>query len=204
MKKLKVNNQFDQFDENDDAFDNVSSFEEARAIINARLNHLCSDLSYHSDTEDALFNEIIKAYEDRKISLMDLYAGYYAPCKVSEPTFVPNGQGDMNDVMISFSEGFNEFINSMEKQYINFMIGRRRAAILLNKILSIDLPYSRLIYLYYYKRRDPIEISESLFISRATFYRLKSLGIDELTKLYFPNDDKDKDKDESGNGKEAG
>ena len=201
MKNIKL---YDQFNENDDAIEKVASFEEARAIINARLNHLCSDLSYHSETEDTLFNEIFKAYEDRKINLMDLYAGYYAPCKVSEPTFVPNRQGDMNDVMISFSEGFNDFIKSMEKQYINYMIRRRRAAILLNKILSISLPYSRLMYLYYYKRRDPVEISEDLFVSRATFYRLKAIGIDELTKLYYSPDKKNKDKDESGNGKEAG
>ena len=192
MKKINVNTQFS---------DNDASFEEARAIINSRLNHLRSDLSDHSETEDILFNEIYKAYEDRKISLMDLYACYYAPCKVSEPTFLPNGQGDMNDVMISFSEGFKDFIASMEKQYVNCLMRRRRATILLNKMLSINLPYSRIMYLYYYKKKDPDEISESLFISRATFYRMKSVAINDLTRLYFSP--KRKKPEKSGNDKAA-
>ena len=41
------------------------------------------------------------------------------------------------------------------------------------------------MYLYYYKKKDPSEISESLFISRATFYRLKSVAINTLTSLYY-------------------
>ena len=91
----------------------------------------------------------------------------------------------MNEVMINFSEGFNDFITSMEEQYVSCLIKRRRATILLSKMLSIQLPYSRLMYLYYYKKKDPSEISESLFISRATFYRLKSVAINTLTSLYY-------------------
>ena len=199
MRNLKSNNRISNID---DAIENVSSFEEAKAIINARLNHLCADLTDHTETEDNLFNEIYKAYEDRKISLMDIYACYYAPCKVSEPTFLPNGQGDMNDVMIDFSEGFNDFITSMEEQYVNCLIRRRRATILLNKMLSISLPYSRLMYLYYYKKKDPGEISESLFISRATFYRMKAAAINTLTSLYFSP--KEKETNDSGNSEAAG
>ncbi len=182
MKKTKENRQISIFD---DAIENVASFEEARAIINARLNNLCEDLTEHSETEDKYFNEICKAYEDQKINFMDLYAGYYAPCKVSDPLYLPKGEGDMNEVMINFSEGFNDFITSMEEQYVSCLIKRRRATILLSKMLSIQLPYSRLMYLYYYKKKDPSEISESLFISRATFYRLKSVAINTLTSLYY-------------------
>ena len=183
MKKTKSNKQISNID---DAIENVASFEEARAVINARLNCLCADLNDHSDNEDRYFNEICKAYEDKKMSFMDLYAGYYAPCKVTDPTFVPKGEGDMNEVMLDFSEGFNDFIHSMEEQYVSCLIRRRRATILLSKMLSIQQPYSRLMYLYYYKKQDPAQISESLFISRATFYRLKSMAINTLTSLYYP------------------
>ena len=176
----------------DEAIENVASFEEARAIINARLNRLCEDLADYPETENKLLNEICKVYEDRKISFMDLYAGYYAPCKVSDPTYVPKGQGDMNDVMINFSEGFDDFVKSMEEQYVNCLIRRRRATILLSRMLSIRLPYSRLMYLYYYKKKDPDEISESLYISRATFFRLKSFAINELTEMYYTPKGKDK------------
>lgn len=182
----------------DDALENVASFEEARAIINSRLNNLCSDLLDHPVKEDRYFNEICKAYEDQKISFMDIYAGYYAPCKVSDPLFLPKGQGDMNDVMINFSEGFNDFITSMEEQYVSCLMRRRRATILLSKMLSIQLPYSRLMYLYYYKKQDPKVISESLFISRATFYRLKSVAINTLTSLYYhPENAAQEDREQS-------
>ncbi len=182
----------------DEAIENVASFEEARAIINARLNRLCEDLADYPETENKLLNEICKVYEDRKISFMDLYAGYYAPCKVSDPTYVPKGQGDMNDVMINFSEGFNDFVKSMEEQYVNCLIRRRRATILLSRMLSIRLPYSRLMYLYYYKKKDPDEISETLYISRATFFRLKSFAINELTEMYYTPKGKDKKSPDAG------
>ncbi|MBR3247976.1 MAG: hypothetical protein IKG03_06235 [Clostridiales bacterium] len=197
MKKTKIEKTVSNID---DAIENVASFEEAKAIINTRLNHLCADLTDCSDMEDKYFKEICKAYDDKKMSFMDLYAGFYAPCKVSDPLFLPKGQGDMNDVMINFSEGFNEFIASMEEQYVTCLIRRRRATILLSKMLSIQLPYSRLMYLYYYKKQDVSEISESLYISRATFYRLKSVAINTLTGLYFPPRDTGTD----GHGGKAG
>ena len=175
----------------DDSIENVASFDEARAIIKSRLSRLNADLTEHTDTEDKLLSEICKAYEDKNVDFMDIYAGYYAPCNVSDPVYVPKGQGDMNDVMISFSEGYNEFITSLEEQYVGCLIRRRRATILLSRMLSIKLPYSRLMYLYYYKKQDPEEISESLYISRATFFRLKSAAITALTSLYYSSDDGD-------------
>ncbi len=169
----------------DDALENAVSFEEARAIITARLNHLCTDLSDCPEIEQRFIKEINKVYEDQKVSLMDLYAGFYSPCKISDTVFEPKGQGDMNDVMIDFSEGFDEFVESLEESYVNSMMRRRRAAILLKRMLSLKLPYSRLMYLYYYKRLDPVAIIDDLFISRATFYRIKSVAINILTSMYF-------------------
>ena len=199
MKKYDSNRYLGDMD---DTIENVSSFEEARAIINTRLNHLCADLKERSDSEDRYFDEICKALEDQKLSFMDIYAGYYAPCKVSDPVFLPKGQGDMNEVMVNFSDGFNDFITSMEEQYVSCLIRRRRATILLSKMLSIQLPYSRLMYLYYYKKMDPRDISADLYISRATFYRLKSNAINALTSLYYQPDKQSGDSRE--NGEKAG
>ena len=182
----------------DEAVENAASFEEARAIINARLNHLCVDLADCPEVEEHLIQAISKAYEDQKIRLMDLYAGFYSPCKISDTVFMPKGQGDMNDVMIDFSEGFDEFIESLEESYVNLMIRRRRAAILLKRMLSLNLPYSRLMYLYYYKRLDPVDITDDLFISRATFYRIKSMAINTLTRMYYsPKGDDPDDPDDN-------
>jgi hypothetical protein len=49
---------------------------------------------------------------------------------------------------------------------------------------------------------DPREISEDLYISRATFYRLKSIAINTLTQLYYQPDKRSRDSQE--NGEKAG
>ena len=172
---------------NGDMIGNASSFEEARAIIVTRLNYLRADISYHTTAEEALFAELCKAHEDKKQRLMDLYAKFYSPCKVSDPAFISGGQKDMNDLMINFSEGYDKFIMSMEKEYMELTQRRRRATMLLSKILSIKYPLSRLLYLYYYVNLDPGKISDALYISRATFYRLKSHAINTLTAIYYPH-----------------
>ena len=170
----------------DEAIENATSFEEARAIIVSRLNRLREDLAFNTSIEDPIVSEICKVRDDSSINLMDLYAGYYSPCKVSEPAFVPKGQGDMNDIMISFSEGFSEFIESLEEQYVDLIIRRRRATILLNRMLSVNLPLARLMYLYYYQRIDLGEVTRKLYCSRATFYRIKNAGLTILTGIYYP------------------
>jgi hypothetical protein len=175
----------------DEAIENATTFEEARAIIVSRLNDLRGDLSDKSPLEDSIVAEIFRAREDKKQSLMDLYAGYFSPCKVTDTGFIPKAQTDMNELMINFSEGFKTFIQSMEEQYVNTIIRRRRATILLNRMLTIKMPCALIMYLYYYKHLDAQEVEDLLFISRATFYRLKSYSINAITKLYYPSDKKD-------------
>ena len=175
--------------ESDDLLENVSSFEEAREIIRSRLRHLRYDLSNYSTVEDSLSADICKAHEEKKMSVMDMYAALYSPCKVSDPAFAPKSEGDMNDVMLDFSEGFDRFVESMEEEYVEMIMKRRRAVILLSKMLSFGFPYSRILYLCYYKAEDPKTISDQLYISRATFYRLKSTAVDALTELYYKRED---------------
>lgn len=175
----------------------VSSFAEARAIINARLNHLREDLADVPEIEERLLKEIEKAHDDKRISLMDLYAGFYSPCKIADTCFEPKGNGDMNDVMLDFSKGFDEFIESMEEQYVECIIKRRRAAVLLKRMLSLGLPFSKILYLSYYKKLEPNEIIKNNFFSRATFYRLKSFAINTLTSLYYPSNKKNGGDEES-------
>ncbi|MBR4404329.1 MAG: DUF1492 domain-containing protein [Clostridiales bacterium] len=184
----------------DEAIENATTFEEARAIIVSRLNALRSDLSDKSPVEDTIIAEICRAREDKKQSLMDLYAGYFAPCKVTDPAYKPKAQGDMSELMINFSEGYKAFINSLEEQYVNSIIKRRRATILLNRMLSIKMPCALIMYLYYYKHMDVEEVKDLLYMSRATFYRLKSYAINAITKLYYPSDMKKNDDDDDNGG----
>ena len=187
----------------DEAIENATTFEEARAIIVSRLNALRSDLSDKSPVEDTIIAEICRAREDKKQSLMDLYAGYFAPCKVTDPAYKPKAQGDMSELMINFSEGYKAFINSLEEQYVNSIIKRRRATILLNRMLSIKMPCALIMYLYYYKHVDQADILDRLFISRATFYRIKSAAINSLTKMYYSSKKKKGTSDDGGGSKES-
>ena len=184
----------------DEEIENANSFEEARAIIVSRLNNLHVDLYARVPGEEAMLNEILKAHKDKFQGLMDIYAGFYSPCKVADTSFQPRGQADMNDIMIDFSEGFEKFIESLEERYVEMIIARRRATELLGKMLSLKLPFSQLLYLYYYKRVHPEDVFSLLFFSRATFYRMKGEAITELTRMYYPynknkdnNNDNDKD-----------
>lgn len=169
----------------DNAIENARSFAEAKSIMKQRLVHLRVDLQSHSQAEETLLASICSAQEDRKKALMDLYAGFYSPCKVTDTTYLPKAQGDMNDVFLDFSEGFDLFVKAMEENYVEMILRRRRASILLNKVLSFSYPYSRILYLYYYKNEDPIAIAAKLYISRATFYRMKSSAIESLTSMYY-------------------
>ena len=130
--------------------------------------HLGSD-NHEFITADTIYFAIVENIREYLSSLLD------------------GGQKDMNDLMINFSEGYDKFIMSMEKEYMELTQRRRRATMLLSKILSIKYPLSRLLYLYYYVNLDPGKISDALYISRATFYRLKSHAINTLTAIYYPH-----------------
>ena len=186
---MKEKKGFD-FRNSDDSIEDVASFEEARAIVSQRLSNLREDLSVRTGAEESLFAELIRTGEERNRSLMDLYACFYSPCKVSDTEYVPKAQGDMNDVMIDFSNGYEEFVKSMEEEYSTLMSRRRRAQGLLRRILSIPYPYSRVMYHFYYLAEEPEKISEELFISRATFYRIKSVALNILTSMYYDPENK--------------
>lgn len=174
----------------DDSIEDVSTFEEARSIVSQRLINLRKDLAEYPAAEKSLFAELVRADEERNKSLMDLYAGYYSPCNVSDTEYSPKGQCEMNDIMIDFSNGYEKFVKNMEDEYVDLMHKRRRALSLLRNMLSISYPYSRVMYHFYVLQEDPGLISEQLFISRATFYRLKSVALNILTSMYYHPDGK--------------
>ncbi len=186
-KNIKIKHKKIEVKDIDDEMKDISSFDEARAIIETRLNHLHSDLFIRTKAEEALLNNILKSEDEIKTALMDVYAGYYSPCKVTDTVFVPKGDGDMNDMMIDFSEGYDDFVRDMQVAYAEKLDRKRKAAQLVKNILSLKYPYSRVLYLSYYQLKDPDDVADMLYFSRATFYRSKSLGINMLTKIYYPH-----------------
>lgn len=164
----------------------VETFEQAMNIMKRRLKYLRIDLGIQSDIENALLTEFRMLCEDKNRNILDYYTHFYAPCKVSdtEPKF--HGQGDMNDMMIDFSEGYDKFIKALGEEYVSYMIRRRNASILLTKLLSLSYPQTKILYYYYYKAMDEKKIIDMMYISRSTFYRLKNNGLLMLTSIFFP------------------
>lgn len=187
MGTSEEQNNGQRFHDSDDALNNAKSFEEAKDIIKTRLKFLRVDIDSKAPIEESMINELNKAHDDRKRKLMDIYARYFSPCKVGDYGFDPKTQRDMNDIMIDFSEGYDKFIRSMEEDLVGMLMRRRRATLLLTKLLSIKYPYSKVMYLYYYKNMKENEISQKFFMSRATFYRIKNIGVEMLTRMYYPS-----------------
>ena len=194
MKKDDGNRTSKRRSDSDEAILNAKSFEQAKNLVRSRLKYLRADLAYKSPVEESLINELSKAHEDKKRKLMDIYARFYSPCKVSDTEYNPRAQCDMSDIMIDFSEGYDKFIKAMEEELVENVMRRRRATVLLSRMLSIKYPYSKVMYLYYYKDMKDTEISEKFFMSRSTFYRLKDVGIDLLTHMYYQSGTNNGDK----------
>ena len=178
----------------EDPIENVGSFEEARVIVHSRLTKLKEHLKFQLSAEESLFLELCNSHELRRKMMMNLYARYYSPCKVSDTVYIPKGETDMNDVMLDFSEGYNKFISNMDNEFIRLSIRRLRAAAMLNNIFSIEYPYSRIMYLTYFLGMDSDAIAEELYISRATYFRLKAIAINILTSFYYHKPDGGGDK----------
>ena len=100
-------------------------------------------------------------------------------------------ESDVKDTLLhrllSINKGYDKFIRSMEEDLVGMLMRRRRATLLLTKLLSIKYPYSKVMYLYYYKNMKENEISQKFFMSRATFYRIKNIGVEMLTRMYYPS-----------------
>ena len=177
-----------RFHNSDDELKNAKSFEEAREIVKSRLKLLRVDIDFRSPIEESLVSELDKAHDDRDRKLMDIYARYCSPCKVGDYSSDPRSQRDMNDIMIDFSEGYDKFIRAMEEDLISMMTRRRNATQLMTKMLSVKYPYSKIMYLCYYKNMRDSEVRDKLYMSRSSYYRIKNMGLDMLTKLCYPVD----------------
>ena len=65
----------------------------------------------------------------------------------------------------------------------------------MTKLLSIKYPYSKVMYLCYYKNMRDSEIREKFFMSKSSYYRVKNIGLDMITKMYYPgNSERDNKK----------
>lgn len=155
-----------------------------KTLLLAKLNSLYSDVNTSPERTAAYLEELKKSQEDRRKILLDVYAGYYAPEKVTDYSGLPKRQCDMTGEMLDFSSGFDRYIASIEEEYNVIVKQKREAVALLSLVLSLKQPYSRILYLRYYKKLSPEDASEEMHIARSTMFRKRNAALGELAELF--------------------
>ena len=157
---------------------------ELRSILISKLKSLSIDFNVAPDTTAAFLSEVKKTREEKRKAMMALYAEYYAPQKVTDYSGLPKRQSDMTAEMIDFSNGFDRYIASIEAEYNSVIKQKRDAAALLSLVLSLEQPYSRILYLRYYKKMSPDDVCSTLHIARSTMFRKRNAALGELVELF--------------------
>lgn len=160
-----------------------------KKILLTKLNSLYGDVNSSPDRTADYLDEIKRTQEDKRKLLMNVYAGDHAPLKVSDYSGLPKRECDMTGEMLDFSSGFENYLNSIEEEYDVFIRQKRDAVALLCLILSLRLPYSRILYMRYYKRMSPDDACAQMHIARATLFRKRSAALGELAELFAARND---------------
>ena len=158
--------------------------EELKAMLLIRLNTLQYDLVKVPEEAKRFLSDLLKTRNDKRKMLLDTYAEDYAPVKVADLSGLPKRECDMTGEMIDFSEGFDNYILSIEKEYTAAKKRRSEAIRLLTMLMSLKQPYSRLLYLRYYRKLSPEDACYEMHIARSTMFRKQSIALDKLTEIY--------------------
>lgn len=162
---------------------------ELRTYLLYKLNSMYSDVNLEPDKTAAYLEEIRKTSEDKRKLMMNVYAKYYAPEKVTDYSGLPKRECDMTGEMIDFSASFDDYVASVEEQYNVLVKQKREAVALLSLVLSLKQPYSRILYFRYYKRKTTRETCEEMHIARSTLFRKREAALCELSELFAVRND---------------
>lgn len=157
---------------------------ELKSILMSRLNRLQDDVDTVPEKARSYMTEIKRTNSDRYRALMDIYATDNAPVKVSDYSLIPKKQGDMTAEMLDFSSGFDKYIDSLEKEYLAARMKRCEAIRLMTLVLSLPQPYSRLLYLRFYRKLSPDDASNVMHLARSTMFRKQSTAMGLLVEMY--------------------
>ena len=149
-----------------------------------KLTTLYEDLMIADDENGMVINVALEYAKGKEDDAIDLYTRDHAPIKVSGLNEKIKSDHDMNEVLVEFSSGYEEFVKNLNRRAGVLMSRYSEAVELLFMILSLPFPYSSLIYLRYYRRMSVKEIQEQLNLSRSTYYRLSNEAITNLNCLY--------------------
>jgi len=157
---------------------------ELRSMLVTRLNSLHSDVNARNEKAECYLAELKKARKDKRKALMDLYAAENAPVKVADLSRLPKKECDMTGEMIDFSQGFDKYIASLEKEYADAKRRRNEAVKLLTMLMTLKPPYSMILYLRYYRKISPKDACYQLHIARSTLFRKQSAALTQLSELF--------------------
>ncbi len=160
-------------------------------ILIKRLNGLYTDLTCKSEEAENLVNFMCTSLDDKRTFLKDMYYRDHAPVKVLNPSYtgVKGGKKDIEAEIISISEGYDSFIKKLGNQTSDILSRHSMALELFVELLSMPEPYSRLLYLRYFKGLDMDEVSRITFMSKSSCYRKIEKGVELLIKRYMLKDE---------------
>ena len=149
------------------------------------LDNLFIDL--HCPNEDVLkrlaFYNMTK--RDREFILRKLYDDYNLPTKVST-TYSGVYSSDKFDpdvehaIYEKYINGFDEYLKKQEKTIEQIIKNNQTAVRIFRHIIALETPYSDILYLTYYRKYDIETITNILYISRPTYFRLKKKALIKL------------------------
>ena len=165
----------------------VLSKEKLKSYLLRKLNSLYKDVNSAPEDTTSYLSFIKRTEEEKRKIIMDLYAGYYAPAKVTDYSGLPKRRCDMTGEMLDFVENFDKYIASLEDEYNYYIRQKREAVALLAMILSLRQPYSRILYLRYYKNMPPEKMCIELHIARSTLFRKRNDALEVLAEMFAEN-----------------
>ena len=160
-------------------------------VLRERLNRLYKDLTFTGKEAVALVNFINTSIDDKHTMIRDVYYRDRAPVKVLNPAFTGSGGNyDIEGELINISEGYDRFLKKVGYKTSSVLDRHGRALDLLLSILALPDPYSRLLYLHFFKCLTIAEVSEIMFMSKSSCYRRVERGIHLLHESIEKNENK--------------
>ena len=159
---------------------------ELKAMLLLKLSTLQYDLIKVPEEARRYLLDIRKTRNDKNTA-MDAYAEDNSPVKVTDLSGLPKRECDMTGEMIDFSEGFDRYILSIEKESAAAKKRRSEAIRLLTMVMSLKQPYSRILYLRYYRKMSPENACYEMHVARSTMFRKQNVALDKLAEMFAAN-----------------
>ena len=148
--------------------------------IKLRLSTLSEDITIAGEDNGMVIRAALEYAKGKEDAALDMYTKQYVPTKVVAYDGEIKGECDMNEVLMEFSDGYEEFLESINKRAGTLIDRYSEAVGLLFTILSLPKPYSSILYLKYYKEETVKNIMLKLHLSRSSYFRLHNNAIVNL------------------------